>query len=338
LLASSALSSSCPELEFGRIVSQLDLEGLVALLEEAHPVYEGRSENAVVRMRGWVLSRLAAMKPDDARLLPFVREELEAGDHPYPVAAASLVLRSMPIASADWLPLVDSALVRMRAGDDAVQFDRYPLDPLARARSSAVAELESTRGRLAGASTASASRMQLTSLGEFRRKVPIGEIEFEDHEGRVVSFDEFFVGRPSFAILFYTRCNNPNKCSANVARLAEVAQRLAAAGLDHAVNLAAITYDPAYDVPARLRSYALERGVPLGDRVRFLRVPKEFVGFQRAFTPKVNYSQATVNRHASEAMLLDSAGAIVGEYSRVIWDADEVVSQLEKLVGLTSSE
>lgn len=328
------LNARTPESEFGSVAAALRPEALIELLCERHPVYAGRSENATVRMRGWVLSRLALLSPSSSELLAFVREELETGNHAYSVAAAAIVLRTMAVTPKEWVPLVESALSRLRRRDDALQFDRYPLDGTARTRTTAAAELQQTRTALLRQSEGVVSPgalplTSLTTLKTFRRHAPISDFELEDHEGRCLSYADFFLGRPSFLIFFYTRCNNPNKCSANVARWGEVQQRLKEESLADRVNLAAITYDPDFDTPARLRFYAEERGVTLNDRARMFRVPDRFDEFQRRFALQVNYSQATVNRHASEALILDRSGSVVRDLVRVTWDVCEVMERLQ---------
>jgi hypothetical protein len=50
-------------------------------------------------------------------------------------------------------------------------------------------------------------------------------------------------------------------------------QQLAAGALADRINLAAITYDPAFDLPSRMWAYRLDRGVALDRQNRLLRAP-----------------------------------------------------------------
>src|SRR5215475_886491 len=43
---------------------------------------------------------------------------------------------------------------------------------------------------------------------------------FEDHDGATITFREFFLGHPSLVVFFYTRCDNPQKCSLTITKLA----------------------------------------------------------------------------------------------------------------------
>ena len=70
---------------------------------------------------------------------------------------------------------------------------------------------------------------------------------------------------------FYTRCDNPNKCSLTITKLGRLQRRLADLGLDGRIQTAAITYDPEFDLPARLRAYGENRGVVFSPSDRLFR-------------------------------------------------------------------
>jgi protein SCO1/2 len=57
-------------------------------------------------------------------------------------------------------------------------------------------------------------------------------VELEDQDGARVKFGEFFTGKPSVVAFFYTRCDNPNKCSLTITKLGRLQRRLAELGLD----------------------------------------------------------------------------------------------------------
>src|SRR5262249_1056033 len=109
---------------------------------------------------------------------------------------------------------------------------------------------------------------------------PIETTVFEDHTGGLITYKEFFKGRPSIVVFFYTRCDNPLKCSLTVTKLANVQKLLEARGVAHQINTAAITYDPAFDFPDRLRGYGQNRGVRLDTRHRMLRTIRGFEGLR----------------------------------------------------------
>ena len=70
---------------------------------------------------------------------------------------------------------------------------------------------------------------------------------------------------------------NPEKCSLTVTRLARLARLIAAEALD--ANVAGITYDPAFDRPARLRTYGADRGMSFSPRCSLLRTLGPFDPF-----------------------------------------------------------
>ena len=320
----------------GRLSGDNPEARLLELLAEAHPCYAGRSEQAVARMRGYVLSRLARLDRLSTAVLPYLREELETGHHPYLLAASARALARVHSLSDEWIPLIERAQQRIRPGDEFLQFDSYPLSSSTKRATTAVIELERVRRSLSSdsASVVPATSDRITLLGSSdvpsRRNLvrhDLFGIELEDHRGMRLTFGQLVRGWPTFVTFFYTRCNNPSKCSANVARWGELIRTLRRRGMEEARSIA-ISYDPAYDTPERLAAYATDRGVELSEDHRALRVPEGFVEFQRAFGLNVGYAQATVNRHASEAFVLDREGKVAAAIVRSNWTVDEVLSAL----------
>ena len=109
------------------------------------------------------------------------------------------------------------------------------------------------------------------AIGRRRRRESIEQTIFEDQDGAVVSYTDFFCKGPSIVVFFYSRCDNPLKCSLTVTKLGRVQSLLKARGLHDQVRTAAITYDPEFDLPARLRAYGQNRGVRMDARNRMLR-------------------------------------------------------------------
>lgn len=185
-----------------------------------------------------------------------------------------------------------------------------------------------TRGRAATASAAPATHAEArTHTGG-----DLDGMEFEDHAGRKLHFDQVFKGRPALVAFFYTRCKNPRKCSLTIARLAQLQRRLAAEGLADRVRTAAVTYDPAFDTPARLRTYGEARGLRLTDDHRMLRATGDFLRVRRAFGLGVGYLGSLVNRHRIELFVLDQNGRVAASFVRVAWNDDEVFARLHALL------
>lgn len=163
--------------------------------------------------------------------------------------------------------------------------------------------------------------------GARRGAGPIEATMFEDHEGASITFEDLFHGHPSIVVFFYTRCDNPLKCSLTVTKLARIQQLLAAQRLSDAVHTAAITYDPAFDLPDRLRGYGQARGVQLDAHHRMLRATDGVEALRRHFMLGVNFIESLVNRHRLEVYILDGEGRIAGSFERIHWDEQQVVDR-----------
>lgn len=155
----------------------------------------------------------------------------------------------------------------------------------------------------------------------------IESVVFEDHEGAPISFKEFFRGQPSIVVFFYTRCDNPLKCSLTVTKLARIQKLLESGGLADQINTAAITYDPAFDLPERLRSYGQDRGVRLDVRNRMLRAIDGVNALRRHFKLGVNFIESLVNRHRIEVYILDAEGRVAACFERIHWEERQVVNR-----------
>jgi protein SCO1/2 len=167
------------------------------------------------------------------------------------------------------------------------------------------------------------------------------QVELEDQDGHTLTFGEFFGRVPSVVVFFYTRCDNPNKCSLTITRLAGLQRALRHEGLEERLRTAAITYDPGFDLPPRLRAYGENRGVAFGDGHRFLRTRDQAAGFERLreyFGLGVNFGPTLVNRHRIELFLLDRECRIAVTFARLRWDAEAVLAQALALVGAGSAD
>jgi cytochrome oxidase Cu insertion factor (SCO1/SenC/PrrC family) len=153
----------------------------------------------------------------------------------------------------------------------------------------------------------------------------------EDQDGRSEPFEAFFQGKPSVVAFFYTRCDNPYKCSLTITKLATLQGRLEERGLQGALKVAAITYDPGFDLPNRLRSYGNDRGMRFGEDARFFRATSGFQEIRRRFDLGVNYGASTVNRHQTEVYLLNDQGDIAAAFTRLRWEVEAVLRAVEDL-------
>jgi protein SCO1/2 len=375
-----ALNERTPEADVAKLIgatgrSTDDPALLVDLMREAHPVYRGRSTNAVIRMRGYAMAAFERVGLPDAALI-FVIEELESGRDAYLVAAAAKALRGLDTRERRVVPFLFRAIENVRYHDDTVSFETYLptwpapnpttalteifetfawLGPNAAYALPRLSAFEAEAGRLPGITRAALERA-MTALqsdaeiedasccqpagratldevpGRLERRSGVGEpplaAQFEDQDGRRASYGDLFVGRPSVVVFFYTRCTNPNKCSLTITKLARLQDAITERGLAGRLRTAAITYDPEFDLPPRLRAYGDNRGVRFDELNRLIRATKGFRSLSRYFGLGVNYGPALVNRHRIEAFILDDAGRIAMSFARLQWDVREVLDRV----------
>lgn len=155
-------------------------------------------------------------------------------------------------------------------------------------------------------------------------------VEFEDQDGTRLTCADFFPGRPTALAFFYTRCANPNKCSLTVTKLAELRRSID----EDTLRVAAVTYDPGFDLPDRLRRYGSDRGLRFGPSTRMLRAVAGHETLRDHFALRVGYGGSVVNRHAIELFLLDHRGSVASAWSRAQWDPADVVERARRLEQL----
>jgi protein SCO1/2 len=157
------------------------------------------------------------------------------------------------------------------------------------------------------------------------------EILVQDQDGLLERFEEFYRGRPSVLAFFYTRCDNPYKCSLTITRLAAVQRLLDERGLGGRVRVTAVTYDPEFDLPHRLKLYGEDRGMRFGENARFFRAVSGFGRLRRRFDLRANYGPSTVNRHRIEVHVLDEQARVRASLTRLQWQVDDVVRAVDEL-------
>ena len=341
------------------------------LLDERHPVYDGVGTATVVRMRGALLLALGHHALPTAAL-PFVLEELESPHEAWLTAVAARALRNHPEPSAAFVAPLLSALFYIGQRDDTVRLDSYggygfegepttavaevirTIGWLGKAGERALPRLQQLRAQEPGPRTAAQLDEAIAAIqhearvetpeccGHARRFVDapksaptdVAELVLQDQSGELLTFRDFFIGRPSIVVFFYTRCDNPTKCPLTIAKLGRLQQRLHSAGLGDSIRTAAITYDPAYDLPPRLVQYGRSWGTSTSENHRLLRTVGDLALLRAFFELGVNYGDSgLVNRHRIEAFVLDRAGRIVEVATRQQWEESQIFEAAVALTG-----
>jgi protein SCO1 len=350
-----------------------DPDQLTDLLREDHPVYDQRGAATVVQMRGWVLLALARVGVTDKTLVYVLEELDTGVDPYLVAAAAfalrsyakpNKTLAPFVIGAFNQIRYKDQPVSFTGYGEYATSSSATSavtellitlawLGPHARevrpeleavVRSGGLAKKRLIEANLALEAMCTVDQGETESCCALpsrfwwsrdsrRDAVSIESTEFEDHDEIPITFKEVFKGHPSIVVFFYTRCDNPLKCSLTVTKLARVQKLLAAQGVAEQIHTAAITYDPEFDLAKRIRRYGEDRSVHLAPNHRMLRTTKGMTALREHFKLGVNFIESLVNRHRVEAYVLDSDGRIAASFERLHWDEQEVVDRAVELLS-----
>jgi protein SCO1 len=150
-------------------------------------------------------------------------------------------------------------------------------------------------------------------------------LKLENQDGNTLTFSDFFCNIPAVVSFFYTRCDNPNKCSLTISKLSQLQLLLEEAGLRQSIKIAAITYDPGYDGPERIKSYLENRQFRIDNNNNGFRVINGGENIVRNyFSLGVNFIGSIVNHHRIELFVLNEKGKIIKEFSKLQWDPSSV--------------
>jgi len=162
--------------------------------------------------------------------------------------------------------------------------------------------------------------------------VALDKVRLEDHRGNSSSFrTQFRTGQPTIVAFFYTRCDNPFKCTLTVAKLGQVQRLLHARGLGESIRTMGITYDPEFDTPAQLSRYGVDRGLQLNAQHVLIRATAGFEELKQYFALGVSFFESLVSRHRIEVFVLDGKGRIAATFHRLNWREEQVVDRAAAL-------
>jgi protein SCO1/2 len=330
---------------------------LVERLHEGSPIYAGRSAAASGRIRAGVLAEFAAVGLP-AAAVPYLVEALRTELNPEVVAAAALAVRGWPGSDPELAAALVQALVNLRGrdGPDRPGSTRTALiEVLAALRwqpsvaVGIVEALEQLNREHARDWSAPVRRALAETLSTLRGRcgrgplslsavpapvvAPVGGavadlhgVVVEDQHGVRLGLVEFLTRADTVVAFFYTRCSNPNKCSLTITKLADLQARMIEHGL--AGQLAAITYDPGFDLPPRLAAYGRARGLTFGDGVRMLRAVEGQQRLAEFFGLRVGYTGSIVNQHGLELHLVDPGLRVRRTWARIPWEVADVLDAL----------
>jgi protein SCO1/2 len=192
-----------------------------------------------------------------------------------------------------------------------------------------------------GPSSAFAANPAVAGVPLFTPWIPVAQrsrlqnldIAFKDQDGRSGVLSHL-IDKPVAITFFYSRCQNSTKCSLAVAQLGALQRQLAQAGLSDKVRLLAITYEPQFDTPERISRFATDRGLWLGENALALQLDSDrHQQLVDEIQAPANYNAGWVNAHGVELSLLDASGRLVRKYHTLLWDNDQVVKDLKRVLA-----
>ncbi|MEX2214912.1 MAG: SCO family protein [Phycisphaeraceae bacterium] len=156
------------------------------------------------------------------------------------------------------------------------------------------------------------------------------DFKMEDQEGKPFDF-KAIKGKPTIATFIFTRCPNPQMCPLQGAKMAALQKTLAAQSLGDKVNVLIISFDPEYDTPARLKTFAQAAGFDLKTGHALRPDPREFEEFRYVFQFRISYQPDGQLTHRTDLMMIDAEGRLARQYAGM-WEDKQAVEDVKKLI------
>jgi len=156
-------------------------------------------------------------------------------------------------------------------------------------------------------------------------------IRVQDQDGHFHILSELMKQKPTLLTFFYTRCDNVYRCSLTITRLGRLQKALKQAGSTQEVQVLAISFDPAFDFPFRMKAFAHHRGFQCNEQAMCLRVESGMEHLLGCLQPGVNFNDGLVNQHAVAFFLFDRFGFLERLISSIEWNEQQLVKDLAKL-------
>jgi cytochrome oxidase Cu insertion factor (SCO1/SenC/PrrC family) len=162
------------------------------------------------------------------------------------------------------------------------------------------------------------------------RNLDITFIDQDERSGRLADL----LDRPALVAFYYTRCENSGKCSAVISRMASLQRDLASLNMVGSVRLLAITYEPGFDTPERMKQYGIQRGLSTDEWTIMIQLdPLRHAELTDELEYPVSYNAGWVNTHGVELNLIDAKARYVRKYHTKVWDNGQVIEDLKRLLN-----
>lgn len=300
------------------------------LLAEESRLFQGRGSKTIHRIRAWSYVQLARDTTRHAFIQSYAVADLSNSINAYVLSgiAKAILDHRLLLEYPDLSSLLERAIRHIRYRDKPITFEVYfPTDRADYAYTNARELLQRALEKVSSNQTNSCCSIPVMAKQDDQLPSLPGGIELIDQAGNEIQLVDF-IDRPTVVVFFYTRCENPYKCSATITRLGALQRELD----DQSIRLAGITYDPWYDKPEKIRKYGQDRGVRFGQDCRLFTYDKgHSSAIQAYFDLKVNYESSLVTIHAAEVFVLDGAGQVLYTNNRQDWQLEDLVAVLDKL-------
>ncbi|WP_308992704.1 SCO family protein [Mariniflexile litorale] len=354
-----------------KLKKRTDVLGL--LLVESHPLYKERGTNEVNRIQGYILASFEKYG-FSLKLLPIALEALESGMSAYIVAASAKAIRGLKRKNPRLVYYLLAGINNIYYRDDTITFNSYkPKWPLEHP-TSALKEILLTLQWLGANARDAIVELEVLSVSieinsnnrkliletiekiqrdknkeenccniEIESPINVSKVDYtkikgliiQDQDGEILTYGDFFRDKPTVLVFFYTRCENHNKCSLTINKLGKLQQLLKKLELDQKIKTAAMSYDPIFDTPERLKTYALKRHVSFDylNRVFRVKYKQSMPQILNYFKSEVNYAGNLINKHLIELHIIDELGRPIKSYNRFQWEPEDVVNNLLKYLS-----
>jgi protein SCO1/2 len=149
-----------------------------------------------------------------------------------------------------------------------------------------------------------------------------------DQNGAFVQIKDL-QGTPFVMNFIFTRCAAPTMCPASSTKMEQLQEAAREAGLDE-LHFVTISFDPAFDSPGILRSYAKGYGMEL-ENFHLLTYSQELIDdLLRQVGILTMEEDGTIN-HTMATLLVDAAGRIAYRQEGPAWQAEDFLQAAGKL-------
>lgn len=156
-------------------------------------------------------------------------------------------------------------------------------------------------------------------------------VTFSDQTGKDRTLADF-EGKPLVVSFFFTRCSNPQMCPMITAKMMSLQRELETAGLSKSVNLALISYDQKYDVPAVLQAYATQRNLKLENLTLLHPHAEKYRDLMDSFQLQVSFDGLSIANHSMDLYILDPRLKLARQY-RGLWSNALVLQDLKQVLA-----